>query len=223
MSEELQDFDEELERLCAEIKKGIDALPKMKPQDRQSKVTYLEGRINRAKQVFRSFKVELRDLSKAEGAAYHKKAKEYNETINKLIQDLNWLQDREDLFDGTQRPQDVEQMTADQIIEKGAQIQQDSITSLGRTLQTIENTKEVGTATAARLKEQTEQLRKVGEDIEEVQANLKVAGKQLRAFVRRMATDKIIMCFIVLILIAVVVVIVLRIVKGGSGGGIDSF
>ena len=41
MSEELQDFDEELERLCAEIKKGIDALPKLKPQDRQN-VSWLQ-------------------------------------------------------------------------------------------------------------------------------------------------------------------------------------
>lgn len=59
-----------------------------------------------------------------------------------------------------------------------------------------------------KLAEQTEKLRKIDEGLEDVQANLKGAARQLRSFARRLATDKLIIVFIFLILGGIIFVIV---------------
>jgi len=225
MSDDLQDFDEELTKLCAEIQKGIDALPKAANKTEQ--VSFLNGRITRAKQVFSSYKVEMRDLSKTEAEPWQRKAKEHHQKINDLVQNLSWAQEKAELMRGKKDPpkeKAVDEMTADEIIEKGAKIQRNDLKSLDRTLQTIDDTKAVAADTAAKLKEQTDALKRIDEGVNEVEANLKMAEKQLRAFVRRMATDKIIMAFIVLIIIGIIIVIVVSIVKPNSNTNVpDSF
>jgi len=226
MSEELQDFDEELTKLCEEIQKGIDTIPKTKANERQEKVTYLNGRITRAKQVFSSFKVEMRDLSKTEAEPWQRKAKDHHQKINDLVQNMTWAQDKAELMRGKKDPpkeKTVEEMNANEIIEKADKIQKKDLQSLDRTLGIIDETSALGAETAAKLKDQTSRLEKIDEDVQEVQANLKMAEKQLRAFVRRMATDKLIMGFLVIVILAIVAVIVVSIVKKGGNGGNNIF
>lgn len=216
MSDEVRDYDEELEGICEEIRKGIDQISspksKLKPQERADKINYLNGRVNRAKQVFKSLKVELRDLPKSEAEPYQKKVKQYNDDINKFIQDLTWISDKEALVEGsttTTTPQQMDAMTTAQLLEKGQKVQEKSLDSLGHTLQTIDSTKEVGSATAQKLHEQTEQLVKVGEQVDEMQSYLDQANKELRSFVRRIATDKIILGLICIIVVGIIVIIVM--------------
>ena len=84
--------------------------------------------------------------------------------------------------------------------------------AVNRMKRQIEESKEVGASTAVRLKGQTEQLRKIDEDIMKVGSNLQRADLLLRQFMRKMATDKIIMAFMLLIFIGVLVIIVWKIV-----------
>jgi len=97
---ELDDFDEELEKLEAEIRKGIDGLKKLKEPERTNKVNFLTQRIARMKTVQRSYKVELRDLDKSVAEPYQRKAKTYMDTINKLTQDLTWASESAALKEG---------------------------------------------------------------------------------------------------------------------------
>jgi hypothetical protein len=69
---------------------------------------------------------------------------------------------------------------------------------------------QVGAETAAKLKEQTEQLERVNADLDKIDTNIARARRQLRVFMRRMMTDKIILGFLFLIVIGIVVVIILR-------------
>jgi len=87
---------------------------------------------------------------------------------------------------------------------------------LDRTLQTIEQAKETGVEIGTTLAQQTEQLQKVGEGIKEVQQYLKLASKELRAFARRVATDKLIMSFICLIVLGIIFIIIWSAVKGNN-------
>ena len=66
---------------------------------------------------------------------------------------------------------------------------------------------QVGAETAAKLKGQTEQLKNVDQDIMKVKSNLKRADLLLRAFMRRMATDKIFMVFMCLIFCGIIAII----------------
>jgi len=231
MSDELQDYDEELESLCNDIRTGIEKLnnrkSKFTPQDRANKIQYLNSRATRAKQVLKSFKVELRELPKTEAEPYQKKLKDYTDEVNKFIQDLNWAADKNELMDGNQptTAQQMDTMTTQQLVEKGAKTQQKSLDSLSSTLLIIEETKDVGAAAAEKLKAQTDQLVRVGEQLDEMQSYLKQASKELRSFARRLATDKIIMGFMCIIVCGVVVIVVLSVLKktNGSGSGLDSF
>jgi len=218
MTDELRDLETELEKLVADIRKGIDGLAKLSTTEKQNKVSYLQGRINRAKQVYRNFKLELRDLPKVDADPWNKKAKEYMDQINKLSQDLSWSQDKDSMNvnGGPPATQDPDAMTTKQILEKAENIQKKDLEGVDRILQNIEQTKETGVAIGEGLAKQTEQLGKVNEGIQEVQSYLKLASKELRAFSRRVATDKLIMSFVCLIVIGIIFIIVWSAVKGNK-------
>ena len=50
----------------------------------------IQGRIDRAKDLFHSYKVELRDLPKELSRPYEMKSKQHSSGITKLMNDLNW-------------------------------------------------------------------------------------------------------------------------------------
>jgi len=212
--ETLKDYDDEMEGLFRDVQKGLDELKptkkgksKLTETERSSKVAYVNSRINRCKQVLQSYKVDLRALDKATANPYEVKAGEYKEKINQMIQDLNWVQENE-LLGEKGGSKNLDSMTADEVLNVAKKTQEASLTSLDHTLQTIDQTREVGAATAQRLHEQTEQLKKIDEQVSEIQTNLKMAAKQLRSFARRVATDKLIMVFIFLIIVAIIFVII---------------
>ena len=62
--------------------------------------------------------------------------------------------------------------------------------------------------------EQTEQLEGVHQGIQDVNVYLKLASKELRAFVRRTATDKLIMSFVCLIVVGIIFIIIWQSIKG---------
>lgn len=110
-------------------------------------------------------------------------------------------------------------MTTQQVLEKGAKIQDESIKSLDRTIGVIEQTKNLGSETAQALAAQTEQLGRISEGVDEVESNLQQANKQLRAFARKIATDKIIMVFLCLIVCAIIAIIIIKVVDNSAGSG----
>ena len=63
------------------------------------------------------------------------------------------------------------------------------------------------------MKQQTNQLENVDKGLDDIESNIKRANKQLRAFVRRMATDKIIIVLFLLVLCGIIAAIVIPIVK----------
>ena len=101
----------------------------------------------------------------------------------------------------------MDEMTAGEIIQEGAAIQDKSKAAVDRMKRQIEESKQVGAETAAKLKGQTEQLKNIDQDIMKVKSNLKRADLLLRAFMRRMATDKIFMIFMCLIFCGIIAII----------------
>ena len=139
-------------------------------------------------------------------------------------------------------------MTSDQILMKASKTQDESVQALDRMLVTLEGTKEVrplpllyinriqvGAETAKHNgptdgPTQSRGRRRIGgeDDLHanmiwcdnlQVQNNLKEANKLLRAFARRVATDKILMGFMCLLVLAIVALIVVKIVKKKTSGG----
>ena len=122
--------------------------------------------------------------------------------------DLQWA--KTEGSGGEGGPKDINEMTAGEIIQEGAKIQDKSKAAVDRMKRQIEESKQVGAETAQKLKGQTEQLKNIDQDIMKVKSNLKRADLLLRAFMRRMATDKIVMVFMCLIFIGIITIIICK-------------
>jgi len=208
MTEEISYYDEDLTELITEIERGIDGLRKLSPVAKNQRINELQGRMQRAKQVLQAFKVEMRELPREAAATYDAKAKAHHATLQKLHGDLQWAKTEGSAAAGGAR--NVDDMTSGEIIQEGAGIQDKSKAAVDRMKRQIEESKQVGAETASKLKGQTEQLKNIDQDIMKVKSNLKRADLLLRAFMRRMATDKIFMVFMCLIFCGIIAIIVAK-------------
>ncbi|KAJ1512923.1 hypothetical protein HMI55_006050, partial [Coelomomyces lativittatus] len=170
------------------------------------KCEYLKNRLNRCKQLVKSITVETRELVPDKRAPWNEKAKGFDATIAKLQQDINWVvtSTERDPSGAHKQVKGIDEMTAKEMTHAAMDIQGQSLQSTARAKQAIQATIQMGTETMDVLKGQTDQLQGISKNVDEVEGNLKRADKQLRAFLRRMANDRIIMIFIFLIVLGVV-------------------
>eukprot|EP01063_Lacrimia_lanifica_P036703 TRINITY_DN7360_c0_g1_i1.p2 TRINITY_DN7360_c0_g1~~TRINITY_DN7360_c0_g1_i1.p2 ORF type:complete len:230 (+),score=90.24 TRINITY_DN7360_c0_g1_i1:97-786(+) len=90
--------------------------------------------------------------------------------------------------------------------------QNDALSSLGRTLGQIQQTNTQAASTAQELARQGEVLEDIDKQLDELGDDLTRAKKELNAFMRRMATDRLILCFLFLIVLGIVVAVILHFV-----------
>ena len=211
MTEEISAYEEELDELIAEMEKGIDGLRRLNGAAKMDRITELNGRMQRARNALQGFRVEMRELPREEAMAYDAKAKAFHNSLNKLHGDLQWAKTEGER--GGLGLRSVDDMTAGEIIQEAAKTQDQSLASVQRMKQQIADSKQVGAETAQKLKGQTEQLKNIDADIMKVKSNLKRADLLLRAFMRRMMTDKVIMIFVCLIFCGIVGIIVFKVVN----------
>lgn len=208
-------YDQDLAALEAEIRKGTKLLAKLKGDKREEKVKYLQGRLKHMRVVHRTYKVELRELSKEEKKPYEQKYHEHEETITRLVADLDWAKadgDRAELGtkEGAAAAGPDGEMDRDQILTKAEKLQKEDISAVERMKGKVADAQQIGAATNEALHGQTKQLAGTVETLDEQKVLLEQASKQLAAFSRRIATDKIIMGFICIIVVLVVVLIVIN-------------
>lgn len=205
----IEDCVSEIEGLLNDVSQRLTKAKKQKnvsPMKKSEEIGYMKDRMDRAKKSLKSMRVEIRELSKVEQKPHNDKAMQLEEKINQLILDVEWFEKDE--------PGQAESPELDhhQIVNKAQAIQQDDIETLNRVQRRVDETKDLGANTLATMAQQRDQIIQIDKDVDQVESNLKLANRHLRTFVRRLATDKIIMGFILLIFIAVVVIIVKSIV-----------
>eukprot|EP00033_Pygsuia_biforma_P001385 GCRY01001567.1.p1 GENE.GCRY01001567.1~~GCRY01001567.1.p1 ORF type:complete len:229 (+),score=43.87 GCRY01001567.1:227-913(+) len=215
--EEIKDYDEQIISLFEEIQGCIDKAAELSGQQKSNEVLQATNRFKRAQQVFHSFRLEFFELEKGrpEQKNYEKKLKEHKQRLAQLERDIEWA--KSDALVGGSRPDNgVDDMSAMEVIDAAKKVQDESKDSIARSQRKIHETQEIGAETSVKLKSQTEQLGRIQEDVRKVESNLKRADRQIRVFMRRMATDRIILFFLLLIVIGVVVIIVYDQVKGSD-------
>lgn len=67
-------------------------IPRLKGRERQDKCAYLKNRLVRARQVYRSIIVEIRDLDPEEAESWRARADTYDARLAKLSQDVEWAE-----------------------------------------------------------------------------------------------------------------------------------
>ena len=118
---------------------------------------------------------------------------------------------------------DPDAMTADELLQKADAIQDDDLDRADGMIRTIEQTKEIGTNIGQELDRQTGQLKKASEHVKEIESNMDMANRELRSFVRRMATDKLIMVFLCCIVLGVAGIIVYAIIEDKTAKTPDQY
>ncbi|KAI9220651.1 hypothetical protein BC828DRAFT_415496 [Blastocladiella britannica] len=221
MSEELDEYDEQLKEITESMQSSLETeVSKLIGAARLEKCEYLKTRLNRGRQLVKSINVELRELPNDKRSIWVEKAKAYDTKLNQLQQDLNWaVTSAERDGQGGRVVKGVNEMTSKEMTAAALDTQQQSLQSTARTKALIATTIQVGTETFDVLKQQTDQIQGINDKVDQVESNLKRADKQLRAFMRKMATDKIIMIFVFLIVMGIVGAILVKTIGPGSKVG----
>ena len=95
-------------------------------------------------------------------------------------------------------------MSAKEMATQAKSLQQNTAESTARSKNTIQQTAQIGTGIQITLAKQNEQLRQVDAGLDRVDGNIRQAEHQVRAFLRRMATDKLIMVMLILVILATI-------------------
>ena len=101
-------------------------------------------------------------------------------------------------------------MQDQEMLDEAANIQSKDKQATRRMLKMVTQTEEVAASTMDTMKNQTEQLSKIHADLEEMDSTLKLADAQIKQYMRKMATDKLIMAMLFLIVIGIVVIMGLK-------------
>lgn len=149
---------------------------------------------------------------------YAEKLKIADERIAALETELKWAKseaDKKVLFKGAGGKGGVDgggglggERTNESYLKEAKKLQDKTEASLQSALEMVEATKKVGADTVDELKRQTDQIAEITDTVDAMEDGLTRADKLIRAFGRRIATDKFIQLFFVLnfgLLIGIVV------------------
>eukprot|EP00286_Rhodomonas_abbreviata_P026922 CAMPEP_0181296896 /NCGR_PEP_ID=MMETSP1101-20121128/4947_1 /TAXON_ID=46948 /ORGANISM="Rhodomonas abbreviata, Strain Caron Lab Isolate" /LENGTH=288 /DNA_ID=CAMNT_0023401789 /DNA_START=243 /DNA_END=1106 /DNA_ORIENTATION=+ len=235
MTEEVAFLDEEMTKIVEEIQAGLTKLQENKGTNvdrRMERTDHLKSRISRAKEILKQYHLEMQNVKLEGGTAfdsYQKKRLVHVETVDKLLKDVdvaNRAAERKELMaDKAGRAVKSKKFEAgaagaDETIEHGKRVQEQTMGALERTEKLVEEMQGIGKETNEKLSQQTDQIKATNQDVNAVNEGINAAGKKVKDIARRLATDKMIMCMILMLILAIIGIIVVQslgLVDNGSG------
>lgn len=104
-------------------------------------------------------------------------------------------------------------LAAQQTATRIQEVQGSTLQSLGRSEKLLNETEVLGNEAATTLRIQTEQIQRVNEELDEMHDDIGRAGKELKAFMRRMARDRLVIFFAIAIVVCIIIIVVLAVLK----------
>jgi len=233
MSPELEQIDGEIHDIFRALQNGFQKMDKIKDSNRQAKqLEDLTGKMKECKRLIKEFDRILKDEESNNPPEIHKQLndrkqfmiKELNSyvTLRKTYQSsLGNNNKRVELFDmgaASSEPaaedniQMASALTNQQLIDAGRNQMDQTDQAIERSKMVVAQTVETGAQTAATLTQQTEQMKRIGNELDSVHFSLKKASQLVKEIGRQVATDKCIMLFLFLIVLGVIAIIVVKIV-----------
>ncbi|TVU37653.1 hypothetical protein EJB05_10979 [Eragrostis curvula] len=230
MSPELEQVDGEIQDIFRALQNGFQKIDKIKDSNRQSKqLEDLTGKMRECKRLIKEFDRILKEEEKKNSPDVNK---QLNDKKQFMIKELNSYvtlrktyqsslgNKRIELFDtgNDQVAEDTVQMASgemsnQELIHAGRKQMDQTDQAIERSKMVVAQTVEVGAQTAATLTQQTEQMKRIGNELDSVHFSLKKASQMVKEIGRQVATDKCIMAFLFLIVCGVIAIIVVKIVN----------
>jgi len=210
---EVASRDQTLTELTEEITQLVAGLEKS--NRREQDIGDIEDKIKSFNTNLDALQIELKSLPPKEVKQYRRKCTEYKKKLKEITNDLEWKKQstvKSELMkeaadgkvDGVGAP---DLNSADGMMSHGRDVMAQSDQALKNILGTIATTRDVGTATAARLHEQEKQLQKVFDDLKTIDSALNRSNRILRRIGRKMATDKYLWVIIFIVVFFVIFII----------------
>nr|AAU94636.1 SNARE 12 [Oryza sativa Japonica Group] len=234
MSPELEQIDGEVQDIFRALQNGFQKMDKIKDSSRQAKqLEDLTAKMKECKRLIKEFDRILKDEESNNPPEVHKQLndrkqymiKELNSyvTLRKTYQSsLGNNNKRVELFDmgaGSSEPaaedniQIASAMTNQQLMDAGREQMTQTDQAIDRSKMVVAQTIETGTQTASALSQQTERMKRIGNELDTVHFSLKKASQLVKEIGRQVATDKCIMALLFLIVCGVIAIIVVKIVN----------
>mmetsp|Transcript_5137 Transcript_5137/g.11178 ORF Transcript_5137/g.11178 Transcript_5137/m.11178 type:complete len:294 (+) Transcript_5137:264-1145(+) len=213
------DQEERLESLFKEISKDFRKINKAKNPDKlHQHVKDVTNRLKECKGLIKDFEREAR----VEGMPAAILANRKREMVNQLNAFIEMKKqvaqgqvDKTDLLSGAkvEQEENYDKMTNQQIISAGKAAIEDTNKTLDRAARIVEDTLQVGAQTAEALQDQSQQLNRIVDDLNEIEFTMKTASKVIKDITKGLLTDKCIGFLLFAVTAGVVVIIVLKIVN----------
>jgi SNARE protein len=184
------------------------------PGERVAKVRQLTEKMSRGRNVHRSMTVEMQDVEERDLKVYEKKVNDYARRLQRLNAELQAAKtnsEKSHLVHGASPVADPDRMNDTEMLDEAQRIQGQDLSATKRMQRQLAQTEELASETMHTMKDQTDQLTKIHGDLEEMDSTLALADAQIRQYMRKMATDKLILSFLFLIVVGIVVVIILKV------------
>jgi SNARE protein len=213
---EIDDLQKEIQEMQETLARDIAGLDKRDPSQRSQHINKCANKLLLIRTRIEAYELETLQLDR-NAQAKHKealgslqaKAKELKADLDKRKADKREAAKNVAL----EEPKKLEEMNAQELIQTGDKYQQEGKDALQRIMQNINSADQKADHINLELYRQEEQMQKAKEKTQDIQSELKKAGKYLKYFAKQVYTDKILMCLIFLAIIAVIVIIILKIIK----------
>ncbi|CAD6341276.1 unnamed protein product [Miscanthus lutarioriparius] len=226
VNEELAEIDGQIGDILRALQNGFQKLEKIKDANRRSRqLEELTDKMRDCKRLIKDFERVSKDEA---GHTDPTTAKMLHDRKQSMIKELNSYvalkkqqaseNKRIDLFDGPSVEDGfgeenvllASNMTNQQLMDQGNQLMDETDQAIARSKQTVQETMNVGTETAAALKAQTEQMSRVVNELDSIHFSIKKASQLVKEIGRQVATDRCIVAMLFLIVAGVIAVIIVK-------------
>ena len=221
---DVQYWDDTLNEEVQSIQQLISQAERGDKMQKASSLDRAEKKLRAATGTKKSYKMETRLVSDPkQKQMYENKLQRLSEDLARCANDIKAMKggmQRGELFVGARgQSQNMDGggmsgvEAGDMMIDEMHNIQNKTKDSLANTKNMVAASKEVGEATMTELLQQREQIRNIDNDAMRMEDNLQRADKLIKAFGKRMATDKLIQCFAcinILLLAGVIAYVVIK-------------
>lgn len=104
-------------------------------------------------------------------------------------------------------------MTTQQLMDRGHKEIHETNAALDRSEKLVEDTMEIGATTASTLHDQTGQMNKIVDDLNEMEFTMKKASRVIRDISRGLLTDKCISFLLLLVIFGVIAIVIVKVIN----------
>eukprot|EP00922_Rhytidocystis_sp_ex-Travisia-forbesii_P057758 GHVS01085486.1.p2 GENE.GHVS01085486.1~~GHVS01085486.1.p2 ORF type:complete len:229 (+),score=37.93 GHVS01085486.1:215-901(+) len=202
--------------------KGIERLSVEEKRQRFNEIGRISQQVRTAKEAYI---LELRGVPVEDARVFKTELDEKMSQFKNLLTEYEWKKteiSREQLVGIAETVNDtnidVDEMDRQQIVVYGDEVQDKTLESIHRMKRVVGETEQIGHEVVHRLDDQTEQMGRIHEKMNDVEYNLKRAQKTMKSIARNAASDRCVQVVCCLVVVLLIVVIALFATRPSSSG-----